>query len=445
MVKFGRFAAEVEKARATKGFPVVGTRLRRLRQARGLTQRQVGEPRYTHAYVSTIEAGRRRPSREALEHFASKLGVDVDELVTGRPPGLETALRMRLHEARVSISDGRFDQAERELEQVGRDARRHGLPRIEATTEELRGLWLHRSGRPDEALERYQRAEELLRDEPPAARVDAVDGKAICFSALGDVRYAIFMLESLLDEVERSGLSDPDAIARIHASLVYSYIDAGLMTKAAESARELERLEPRIADPARIAQMHMNVARQYLAAGRTDDAAASLQRAEDAYRALGLQTERGGAHLARGYVMLREGDLDGARRELETARATFERTGNTKDLARSLNELARLARHEGDTSEARALLEQAIALLATSDDPELAYAHLELGRVLSDVDRSQGEKHVRVAVEIYERTEQPIGLAVSYGGLGDLLRDAGDEDGALDAYRAGILAVEPLL
>jgi transcriptional regulator with XRE-family HTH domain len=219
MVKFGTSAAEVEGA-SDEGVAVVGTRLRRLRQARGLTQRQVGEPRYTHAYVSTVEAGRRRPSREALEHFASKLGVDADELITGRPPGLETTLRMRLHEAHVAISDGRFEGTERELQHIRRDARRHSLSGIEAKTEELRGLWLQRSGRPDEALVRYQRAEELLRDEPPAARVDAVDGKATCFSALGDVRYAIFLLESLLDEIERSGLSDPDAIARIHASLV---------------------------------------------------------------------------------------------------------------------------------------------------------------------------------------------------------------------------------
>lgn len=444
MVKFGTSAAEVESA-SDEGVAVVGTRLRRLRQARGLTQRQVGEPRYTHAYVSTVEAGRRRPSREALEHFASKLGVDADELITGRPPGLETTLRMRLHEAHVAISDGRFEGTERELEHIRRDARRHSLSGIEAKTEELRGLWLQRSGRPDEALERYQRAEELLRDEPPAARVDAVDGKATCFSALGDVRYAIFLLESLLDEIERSGLSDPDAIARIHASLVYWYIDAGLMAKAAESARELELLEPRIADPARIAQMHMNVARQYLAAGRIDDATASLQRAEDAYRVLGLQTERGGAHLARGYVMLREGDVDGAGRELETARATFERTGNTKDLARTMNELARLAQLQGDRHKARALLEHAIALLATSDDPELAYAHLALGRVLSELDRTQGEKHLRAAIEIYVRTEQTIGLAVSYGALGDLLREGGDDAGAIEAYRTGILAVEPLL
>src|ERR687895_617568 len=125
MVKFGTFAAEVEKARATKGFPVVGTRLRRLRQARGLTQRQVGEPRYTHAYVSTIEAGRRRPSREALEHFARALNVSIEELETGRPSDLLPKLEMALQEARSTASRGSLDEAEAAYAKVERDSKRY--------------------------------------------------------------------------------------------------------------------------------------------------------------------------------------------------------------------------------------------------------------------------------------------------------------------------------
>jgi tetratricopeptide (TPR) repeat protein len=423
----------------------LGSRLRRLRQARGLTQRQLGEPRYTHAYISTIEAGRRHPSPQALEFLSSRLGVEVDEILTGRPPGLEAELRLRLSDTRVAISAGRFDEADGQLRQITREARRHGLARVEARAEETRGLWLQRGGRPEEALDRYQRAEELLRDEPPTARADAAHGRSVCFAALGDVRYAIFLLESLLDEIERAGLKDPDALARVHAALIYWYLDLGLMRKAAESAIELERLAPRIEDPGRLAQMHMNVARQYLSTGRVEDATASLQRAEDAYRHLGLLTEMGGAHLARGYVLSREDDLAGARRELEESRAIFERTGNTKDLTRALNELARVARLEGDVHGARLLLERSIGLLGTSDDPELAYAHLELGKVLANVDASRAEKHLRSALELYERTEQPVGIAVSYRVLGDLLRVAGDAAAGCESYRTGILAIEPLL
>lgn len=424
---------------------MVGTRLRRLRTARGMTQRELGAPRYSHAYISTIEAGRRRPSAEALEHFASKLGVGTDELLTGRQPDLEARLRLRLQEARIAISRGRFDDAEADLGRVAREAKRFQLRRIQAKVEEVRGLSLQRRGRTEDALERYREAEELLRDEPPAARADAVDGKAACFAALGDVRYSVFLLEGLLGELERSGAGDPEAMVRIHSGLVFSYVDAGLLAKAAESAAELERLAPTVQDPLRLAQMHMNVARQYLVDGRPDDATASLQRAEDAYRSLGLETEMGGASLARGMVLLRGGDAEAARIELERARDVFERTGNTRDLPRTLNELGDAALHQGRDDEARSLLERSIALLGTSDDPILAFAHLRLGVALAHVDPPAAEKHARTAIELYERTDTPIGLAGARRVLGDLLSAAGDETGALESYRSGLLAVEPLL
>ena len=69
-------------------------------------------------------------------------------------------------------------------------------------------------------------------------------GKARCFEALGDVRYSIFLLESLLDRLEREKLRDPDALCRLHASLVFAYLDAGVYRKAAESGAESPRLLP---------------------------------------------------------------------------------------------------------------------------------------------------------------------------------------------------------
>ena len=56
----------------------VGRRIRQLRLAKGLTQKELAAPHYTAAHVSTIEAGRRSPSRAALVHFARKLGVEPD-------------------------------------------------------------------------------------------------------------------------------------------------------------------------------------------------------------------------------------------------------------------------------------------------------------------------------------------------------------------------------
>lgn len=424
---------------------MIGTRMRRLRVARGLTQRELAAPRYTHAYVSTIEAGRRRPSREALEHFAARLGVDVDELITGKPADLEARLEQRLMEARIALSDGRLDQAEEALRSIAREAKRFRLVRIEAKAEEGRGLWLERRGKPEGALEHFQRAEDILRSEPPTSRVDAVDGKARCFESLGDVRYAIYLLESLLDELERGKLHDPDALARIHAGLVYNYLEAGLYAKAAESAAELDRLSPRLTDPLRMAQMHMHVARLHLVQGNIDEAKHSLQRAEDAYRQLNLKVEQGYAYLARGYVLSREGKLGEARQELEQALAIFEETADEKDLTRTLNELGRVERVEGRTDRARELLERSIAIMGDSDTPILAWAHREMGFVFLEHDPTAAEKNFRLAIELYERSEQAVDIAVTYRALGDLLGSRGEAEASCEAFRTGILALEPHL
>ena len=420
---------------------MIGTRLRQIRVARGMTQAELASPRYTHAYVSAIEAGRRQPSTKAIEHFAARLGVDPDELLTVLSPDRESRLRLRLQEAMVDLSAGRLQEAEKASRSIAREAKALRLAGLQAMAEETRGLLLERQDRVEEALGRYTLAEEILRDEPPTARVDAVAGKARCFHSLGDVRYEIHVLETLLGEIEHAGLRDPNALARVHSALAYAYVDAGLFQKAAESATQLEAFEPQVTDPLRVAQMHMHVARIHLAQGRTAEAERSLHRAEDAYGQLHLQTETGYANLALGYLYSREGRIDEAHAKLTLARETFEETGDIKDLTRTLNELARVARLRGDEEEARGLLMRSIELMSDADAPILAWAYRELGRVSSG-NRNEAEKALRRSIELYESTEQVVETAVTYGALGDLLRENGEETGGCEAYRMGIALLE---
>jgi tetratricopeptide (TPR) repeat protein len=406
-----------------------------------MTQAELASPHYTHAYVSSIEAGRRKPSAKALEHFAERLGVDPDEITTGRSPAREAELRLRLQDAMVDLSAGRIEQADKTSRSIARAAKGLRLPRLQAKAEEIRGLLLERQDRVEEALGRYSLAEEILNNEPATSRVDAVAGKARCFHSLGDVRYEIHVLETVLGEIEREGLTDPDALARVHAGLVFAYIDAGLFGKAAESAALLDEYEPRLKDPMRIAQMHLVVARLHLTNGKVAEAERSLQRAEDASSQLHLQTETGYASLALGYVYSREDRLDEAYAKLESARATFEGARDIKDLTRTLNELARVERLRGNLDEARELLTRSIELMGDGDAPILAWAHRELGRASFD-DRSRAEKAIRTSIDLFERTEQSVELAVSYGVLGDLLQAYGDDPGGCDAYRTGISVLE---
>lgn len=70
----------------------VGKRLRELRLAAGMTQAELAGRRFSHAYVSVLEAGRREPSRAAMDYFAQRLGVQVEELWSEK--GASWALQM---------------------------------------------------------------------------------------------------------------------------------------------------------------------------------------------------------------------------------------------------------------------------------------------------------------------------------------------------------------
>ena len=61
----------------------VGKRIRARRLELGLTQRSIGEPGSSYAYISRIESGGRSPSIEALVVIADKLDTTALALLTG--------------------------------------------------------------------------------------------------------------------------------------------------------------------------------------------------------------------------------------------------------------------------------------------------------------------------------------------------------------------------
>jgi transcriptional regulator with XRE-family HTH domain len=64
---------------------LVGDNVRRIRQARGLTQEQFAERSgFSQQYLSTLERGRRNPSIVTIYELASALGVSHLELVRPR-------------------------------------------------------------------------------------------------------------------------------------------------------------------------------------------------------------------------------------------------------------------------------------------------------------------------------------------------------------------------
>src|SRR5438045_9660127 len=78
-----RDAALTTSSRTAPSGLRLGERLRQLRVAAGLTQSELAGERFSKEYVSQIERGKTRPTRETVEWLALRLGVDAGFLANG--------------------------------------------------------------------------------------------------------------------------------------------------------------------------------------------------------------------------------------------------------------------------------------------------------------------------------------------------------------------------
>lgn len=420
--------------------PALGKRLRKLRTESDLSQKELGAPRYTHAHISSIENGKRAPSQDALQHFASKLGIDVEELVTGRPADLVENLELRIQQGRQLLSSGRIDEASAAYEKLGRESRDWGLEREVARVAHGLALCDERRGHWERAIDRYEEAEVLTEGRFSDIHADIVAGKARCFEALGDRSHAIYLLDRAIRDLKRRGLEDPLTLVKLYAPLAYSACEAGFYTQAGEAASAALALEPTIDDPLSLGVTHINVARVLLQQGERQAALRSLHKAADLFDQLDLKLELGRARLAHGLTLAHGGETAAATKPLTQALAVFKEVGSELDQARALVELGRVERLAGDASKAELALESAIDLLGRTECvAELALAHRELGLALQRTEPERAEKNLREAAALYERVEASLQAALTYRHIGELLEKAGADASA--AFRDSALSI----
>jgi tetratricopeptide (TPR) repeat protein len=305
---------------------------------------------------------------------------------------------------------------------------------------EALGFVAERDGKVDEALAHYQESEALSVDLPLHARCGPIVGIARCFRLLGDARYAAFVLETYLFQLEKEGIPDPVALMRVNSALVAPYFATGMLERAVKAAETAKRLEVRVNDPEQIACMNLNVARALLFQGRASDATVALRKAEDIFSSLGWKKEVARAAIAQGIVHAKVDELPEAKAALEEALQLLGESPNSLDEAKARNELARVERLLGNPKAARAQAEKVLNLISEGDPRERAFAARELA-LTSDLPAS-AEKHLKEAIDLYRIASDPIEVASTLGLLGDLYRQQGKTEAMAEAYRSGIEAVE---
>ncbi|GIH08028.1 transcriptional regulator [Rhizocola hellebori] len=394
----------------------LGQRIQQLRLAHGLTQRALAEPKYTAAYVSSVESGKRSPSGEALRHFAQRLGVPDAELTAGQP-GDSLGLELALTDALATGSG--FMSVAAAAEKAG-DSRRWA--------------WALLFLDPEAHLADAAR---MLEGEPPSDRVPLVLAQA----RAAEPRYAIYLLEEFRDALHRGGLPDPDARYVLHAHLAERYLQIGDEERAAAAAQvALALAGPQ--DPAAVGADYLATAQALLALRRPADAAVALGQAKAAFLRAHTRPALAACHRARGWMRREAGQLEEAAADLAQARHLYGPTEAALDIG---VELAEVQRRRGRPDQAETLLYEALQASTDTQTAPLRAAGAYRERGLLALDRgddTEAESMLRQAIALYRDTGPRRELARSLRALGDLLTAQTRLAEAADLLRTGLLDLE---
>src|SRR5213082_3553149 len=94
----------------------LGERLRQLRVSAGMTQTELAGDRFSKEYVSQIERGKTRPTRETIEWLAHRLGVDAGFLERGVSADERRRVETLLARAEALTNAHQYDDAIEEFE-----------------------------------------------------------------------------------------------------------------------------------------------------------------------------------------------------------------------------------------------------------------------------------------------------------------------------------------
>ncbi|SFG90344.1 helix-turn-helix domain-containing protein [Amycolatopsis regifaucium] len=420
----------------------LGARIRRLRKARGLTQRELAEPRYDRGFLAKVESGSRLPSDDVLSHLAVRLGLTEDELRFGRPPGAAEELTAALETAYRELQQGGLDAAEREFSRIEDRAAAYRLPDVRCHARFYLGEVRWQRYDIPSAAEGFAHAMELAEAASPRLRAMIVNRVAACRALSGDLGAAVALVESALAELRATGPVDPDAELALVTALIHPLIEMGALRRARRAAEEGRRALASAHRKDISARYHRQAAQLWQAIGLIDRAEKDLSRALRLFTSIGYDRDAARCRWARGFLWRRLGKLDEAHAELLLARDLLAKAGSREGVLGATIELADVRRRQGALDEAAELAEGIRPLLDRSPDIE---AKAEVLRLLGLIARARGDLPeatalLEKAANAQEKSELRGALVATSLHLGDTLRARGLIEAASAAYRRGVRA-----
>ena len=411
----------------------IGQRLKRLRLERGLSQRELGSPGVSYAYISRIEAGTRQPSVKALRRLATKLGVSPEYLETGSALDPVESRELRLADVELRF---RLEPSA-ETESIARAVLQEALDAADAPNVARAQIALGFS-----AFQRgdYAATIDLLEAAVRFGKPSPADGVDVYFTlghayALnGTPTRAVELFETCIADLERMRPNDAALHIRYATLLSYALSDIGELSRAEQVVKAaLERADEVQNDPYMRVRLYWSLARLAEMEGDSASALQNIRRAIALLEGTDDTIHLARAHLLCAWIMTSKGDAADALRHVDDAERLLGANPAAEDNAHVAVERARAFAALERADEAVELARAAIDLLADADPAELgaAYAALAIGLALRDEWDDAGPAFSRALELLTEqrRWREAAHVAQSWGRL---LRKAGRESEALD-------------
>jgi tetratricopeptide (TPR) repeat protein len=425
----------------------LGERLRQLRVAAGLTQSDLAGERFSKEYVSQIERGKTRPTRETIEWLAGKLGVDAGFLEQGVSADERSRVEAMLARAEALTNAHRYDDAIEELENSRTAVLATGAPELEYRALAAEAWARMERGEVKSALQQLERCRTIA-DNPGFSDVDRAQilfKMGVCRYHLSSIASAVGLFSEALKLAESSNLP---------CDLLRSEI-LGWRSRCYRRQRDFEAAREDVERALELAQAlddHRTMANVYFQASMVAErmghwvlARSYAERAKAYYEQLNDERNVGRLLNNLGGLNFQLGKPERAVEDLKSAYRVLLEKGSEVEAANVVASLAHVHLMTGQVQTAEEEARHALDLLEGREDflVDIAPTQLVLGRALMEQDRlDEAQEALHQAEASAEQLESISHRAAAWMAQGDLAGRRGEDATAARLYRKAAEALQ---
>jgi tetratricopeptide (TPR) repeat protein len=432
--------AAVTTTRTTPGSSRLGERLRQLRVSAGLTQTDLAGARFSKEYVSQIERGKTRPTRETIDWLASRLGVDPSFLANGVSADARGRMETVLTRAEALSEAQDFESAIAEFERARAAVLGTGSPELEVRALVGEGWARMENGDVRAAVELLDHARVIVEETSfsDVDRADVLYRLGVCRYKLSSVSTALALFNEALALADRSELPCDNLRSNILGWRSRCYRRQRDWEAAREDVERALELAEGLNDPRTVANVMFQASLIAERNGHWLLARTYAERARSQYEELSDQTNVGRLLNNLGGLNFLLGKPEQAIEQLKDSFRVLLDAGTSADAAEVVSSLAQVHLKLGQVELAEQQAREALALVGDRPDQHemIGNAQLVLGRALLEQGRlDEADEAFAAAERTCDQLESGSHRAAAWIARGDLASKRGDDRGAAKLYR----------